>query len=112
MNTYPLRPAFLHLQFRNVAGYSIVKMFRPNHPFKCMGPYMYCGICGNCNLETKEAVPDEALSIKALARELNLPERTMYQLIKDNRGPKVHRFGRHLRVFRSDLENWIKNSSV
>lgn len=56
---------------------------------------------------------DEILTVRQSALELNMPERTLYQLIKDKRGPRAFRVSkRHIRLYRSDLTNWIKANEI
>jgi len=51
---------------------------------------------------------DDLLSVKQVADLLQIPERTMYHLIKTSRGPKTYKFSRHIRVQRADLNEWVR----
>jgi len=54
---------------------------------------------------------DEILTVKQSALELQMPERTLYQLIKDKRGPRAFRLSKkHIRLYRSDLESWMQEN--
>jgi predicted DNA-binding transcriptional regulator AlpA len=51
---------------------------------------------------------DEVLSVRQVSDELHIPERTLYYLIKNDRGPKTYKFSRHIRILRNDLNDWIR----
>jgi excisionase family DNA binding protein len=56
---------------------------------------------------------DEILTVKQSAIELKIPERTLYQLIKDKKGPKAFRVSkRQIRLYRSDLKIWIEANEI
>jgi len=56
---------------------------------------------------------DEILTVKQSALELQMPERTLYQLIKDNRGPRAFRLSKkHIRLYRSDLKSWMQQNEI
>lgn len=50
----------------------------------------------------------EWLSPEQLAKELGVPLSTIYQWRYKGTGPKAHRFGRHIRFRRSDVDEWIE----
>ncbi|MDD0858400.1 helix-turn-helix domain-containing protein [Arthrobacter alpinus] len=47
---------------------------------------------------------------KDICRELQIPEQTFYQWRVKHLGPKAHRIGRHLRISRSDFNEWIAST--
>lgn len=56
---------------------------------------------------------DEWLTIKMSAELVRVPERTMYYLIKEKRGPKAYRFSnKHIRIKTSDLGKWIAENEM
>lgn len=56
---------------------------------------------------------DEWLTIKMSAELVKVPERTMYYLIKEKRGPKAYRFSnKHIRIKTSDLGKWIAENEM
>ncbi len=64
-------------------------------------------------LAKKRGCMDEILTVKQSALELQIPERTLYQLIKDKRGPKAFRLSKkHIRLYRSDLNSWVQENEI
>lgn len=53
---------------------------------------------------------EEWLTPKDICRELQIPEQTFYQWRVKHLGPKAHRIGRHLRISRSDFNEWIAST--
>jgi excisionase family DNA binding protein len=49
----------------------------------------------------------EWLGVDALARWLDVPERTVYMWRYRGDGPKAYKIGRHLRFRKSDIETWL-----
>ncbi|MBP2414256.1 excisionase family DNA binding protein [Arthrobacter stackebrandtii] len=52
-------------------------------------------------------IREEWLSPKDICRELQIPEQTFYQWRTKHAGPRAHRIGRHLRISRTDLNEWL-----
>ena len=52
------------------------------------------------------------LTFKEVADELKIPLKTIYGYHYRGLGPKVTRFGRHLRVLETDLLEWQKESVI
>lgn len=48
------------------------------------------------------------MSARDLAGELGVPLRTVYHWHAEGTGPKAHRFGRHLRFRREDVDLWVQ----
>jgi predicted DNA-binding transcriptional regulator AlpA len=46
------------------------------------------------------------LTFPEMAEDLNLPTGTLYAYHRRGDGPQTYRFGKHLRVRRSDYEIW------
>jgi excisionase family DNA binding protein len=49
----------------------------------------------------------EWLSAEQLADELGLPVKTIYTWNTQGTGPERHRFGKHVRYRRRDVEQWV-----
>jgi hypothetical protein len=45
-------------------------------------------------------------TFEAIANELGIPLKTIYFYHQNGDGPKVHKFGKHLRVHERDLKIW------
>ncbi|MHA7270382.1 helix-turn-helix domain-containing protein [Arthrobacter sp. HLT1-20] len=52
----------------------------------------------------------QKLAAEPLCRELQIPEQTFYQWRVKHLGPKAHRIGRHLRISRTDFNDWIAST--
>ena len=53
----------------------------------------------------------EWLSPKAMAEELGIPVRTIYNWRVRDEGPPGFRFGRHVRYRRVDVDRWIEEQA-
>jgi len=51
----------------------------------------------------------ELMSFSDIADEAQLPIRTVYYLHQTGKGPKSMTIGRHLRVRRSDFDQWLNS---
>lgn len=51
------------------------------------------------------------LTAGELAAELGIPKQTIYKWRVEGRGPRGHKFGRHLRFSREDVNEWITDSA-
>ena len=52
----------------------------------------------------------EQYRYQELAVLLDIPLNTLYKLRKEGRGPKTQVIGRHFRVSKLDLEQWLEES--
>ena len=52
---------------------------------------------------------EKALSVKEVAELLQVPERTIYHLIKTGRGPRTYKLSRHIRILPSELSAWVRS---
>ena len=59
---------------------------------------------------TAPTLVEEWLTPKDICRELQIPEQTFYQWRVKHLGPKAHRIGRHLRISRTDFNDWIAST--
>lgn len=48
----------------------------------------------------------EWLSIDQLSAEIQVPVSTIYQWRSRGEGPRAHKFGRHVRFARQDVDEW------
>jgi len=46
------------------------------------------------------------LTFSDIAEELNIPVKTIYLFHRNGQGPSSYRFGKHIRVNRSDYDAW------
>ncbi len=53
------------------------------------------------------AIPEEWLTPRDICHELQIPEQTFYQWRVKHAGPRAHRIGRHLRISRTDQNEWL-----
>lgn len=51
------------------------------------------------------------LTAEELAAEMGIPKQTIYKWRVEGRGPRGHKFGRHLRFSREDINAWIADSA-
>ncbi len=53
-------------------------------------------------------MPDEWLSLQQIAGEIGVPLASLYNQRSRGVGPRGYRIGRHIRVRRSDLNEWLE----
>lgn len=54
------------------------------------------------------ALPSEEwLSPRDICILLHIPEQSFYQWRVKHEGPRTHKAGRHLRIYRSDFDAWL-----
>lgn len=56
--------------------------------------------------QTTEVRAIEWLTYHDLARELDVPVKTLQRWVYAGKGPRVHHFGRHVRISRADATAW------
>ncbi|CAN5691154.1 hypothetical protein BH24ACT13_BH24ACT13_15760 [soil metagenome] len=54
---------------------------------------------------------EEWLSLAEIAAELNVPLRSLYAHRSRGTGPRGHRIGKHVRVRRADLLDWLEQQA-
>ena len=57
-----------------------------------------------------EAAEEQWLTPKEICHLLQIPEQTFYQWRVKHAGPRAHRIGRHLRISRSDFNEWLAST--
>lgn len=60
----------------------------------------------------KEALMSIWYSFEAIAKELNIPVKTIYFYHEKGDGPRVHKFGKHLRVSDDDFNRWKSTKQI
>ncbi|WAL39570.1 helix-turn-helix domain-containing protein [Brevibacterium sp. BRM-1] len=59
---------------------------------------------------TTDAVP-EWFEADSLSAYIHVPKQTIYRWRTEGKGPRAHKFGRHLRFSRADVEAWINEQA-